>query len=116
GLGYRAPYVQSTAEMVADGELRAADVADLPYERARAALTDFVGVGQKVADCVCLFSLSHLEAIPLDTWMRTAIEEYYPDCARDSYAETSRAFRAALGGEYAGYTQTYLFYHLRTRD
>jgi N-glycosylase/DNA lyase len=116
GLGYRAPYVQETAEMVASGELERADVDTLPYEAAREALTGYVGVGQKVADCVCLFALSYLEAIPLDTWMQTAIEQYYPECARESYTETSRAFRTALGGEYAGYTQTYLFHHLRTRD
>jgi N-glycosylase/DNA lyase len=115
-LGYRAPYVRRTAEMVAEGELTRADVADRPYEAAREALTGFVGVGEKVADCVCLFSLRYLQAVPLDTWMRTAIEEHYPDCARDSYAETSRAFRERLGGEYAGYTQTYLFHYLRNRE
>lgn len=116
GLGYRAPYVLETARMVADGELTAADVQGLDYEAARERLTGFVGVGEKVADCVCLFSLSYLQAVPLDTWMRTAIEEFYPDCDRGSYAETSRAFRAALGGEYAGYTQTHLFHHLRHRE
>lgn len=116
GLGYRAPYVRETASMVASGELTRSDVAGLPYESARERLTEFVGVGQKVADCVCLFALSYLEAIPLDTWMQTALEEFYPECQRDNYAETSRAFRGALGGAYAGYTQTYLFYHLRTRD
>lgn len=116
GLGYRAPYVRDTAAMVADGQLTRADLADLSYEAARERLTEFVGVGQKVADCVCLFALSYLEAIPLDTWMQTALEEFYPDCQRGSYTETSRAFREALGGAYAGYTQTYLFYHLRTRD
>jgi N-glycosylase/DNA lyase len=116
GLGYRAPYVRETARMVADGSLTQAELADLSYEAARERLTEFVGVGQKVADCVCLFALSYLEAIPLDTWMQTALEEFYPDCQRDSYAATSAAFRETLGGAYAGYTQTYLFYHLRTRD
>jgi N-glycosylase/DNA lyase len=115
-LGYRAPYVKRTAEMVAAGELTRTDAAGRSYEAAREALTGFVGVGEKVADCVCLFSLRYLQAVPLDTWMRRAIEEHYPDCARDSYAETSRAFRERLGGEYAGYTQTYLFHYLRNRD
>ncbi|ELZ44417.1 8-oxoguanine DNA glycosylase domain protein [Halorubrum californiense DSM 19288] len=112
-LGYRAPYVQRTAEMVASGEADPFDAADLPYEEARESLTRFVGVGDKVADCVLLFSLGFLEAVPLDTWIRTTIEEYYPDCERGNYAETSRAIRERLGGEFAGYAQTYVFYHLR---
>ena len=114
GLGYRAPYVQRTAEMVAGGEADPEEAVGLGYEDARESLTRFVGVGDKVADCVLLFSLDYLEAVPLDTWIRTTIEEYYPDCERGNYTDTSRAIRTALGGEYAGYTQTYLFHYLRT--
>jgi N-glycosylase/DNA lyase len=111
-LGYRAPYVQRTAEMVADGD-DPEEAIDLPYEEARELLTRYVGVGDKVADCVLLFSLGYLEAVPLDTWIRTAIEEYFPDCEQGNYTDTSRAIRDQLGGEYAGYTQTYLFHYLR---
>lgn len=112
-LGYRAPYVKRTAEMVAEGETHPRDAAELPYEDAREYLTRFVGVGEKVADCVLLFSLGYLEAVPLDTWIRTAIGEYYPDCDRGSYVETSRAIRDRLGHDHAGYLQTYVFHHLR---
>jgi len=115
GLGYRAPYVQRSAELAAAGELAPEAVREMDYEAAREALQTFVGVGDKVADCVLLFSLGFLEAVPLDTWIRTAIEDYYPDCDRGSYAETSRAIREAFGGEYAGYAQTYVFHHLRTQ-
>ncbi|RQG99058.1 DNA-3-methyladenine glycosylase 2 [Natrarchaeobius oligotrophus] len=116
GLGYRAPYVVRTAEMVADGEAHPAEARDLEYEAAREYLTRFVGVGDKVADCVLLFSLGFDEAVPLDTWINSAIEEYYPDCDCGSYAATSRAIRERLGGEYAGYAQTYVFHHLRTGE
>ena len=114
GLGYRAPYVQRTAEMVADGEAHPADARGMDYEAAREYLTRFVGVGDKVADCVLLFSLDFLEAVPLDTWIRTTIADYFPSCDRGSYAETSRAIRESLGGEYAGYVQTYVFHYLRS--
>jgi N-glycosylase/DNA lyase len=113
-LGYRAPYVRRTAEMVAEGEADPAAARGMDYEDARDYLTRFVGVGEKVADCVLLFSLGFLEAVPLDTWIRTAIADYFPDCDRGGYAETSRAIRARLGGEYAGYAQTYVFFALRT--
>ena len=112
-LGYRAPYVRDTARMVAEGEALPEEAVGLPYEDARESLTRFVGVGDKVADCVLLFALDYLEAVPLDTWIRTTIEEYYPECDRGNYTETSRAIRRALGGDYAGYTQTYVFHYLR---
>ncbi len=114
GLGYRAPYVLRTAEMVADGEVHPDGARALPYEEAREYLTQFVGVGNKVADCILLFSLGFDEAVPLDTWIQTAIADYYPDCDRSNYADTSRAIREQFGGEYAGYAQTYVFHHLRT--
>ncbi|MFB6251803.1 MAG: DNA-3-methyladenine glycosylase [Halobellus sp.] len=114
-LGYRAPYVQRTAEMVADDEADPREAVGLPYEEARESLTRFVGVGDKVADCVLLFSLGYLQAVPLDTWIQSAIAEHYPECDCGNYTETSRALRERLGGEYAGYAQTYLFYYLRAR-
>ncbi|NHN48784.1 DNA-3-methyladenine glycosylase 2 family protein [Halostella sp. JP-L12] len=114
GLGYRAPYVVRTAEMVADGEAHPADARELPYEEARDYVTQFVGVGDKVADCVLLFSLDFFEAVPLDTWIRTSIEDYFPDCDRGNYADTSRAIRERFGSDYAGYVQTYVFHYLRS--
>ncbi|WP_049899370.1 DNA-3-methyladenine glycosylase family protein [Halococcus agarilyticus] len=112
-LGYRAPYVERTAELVASDEVRPEDARGKEYEAAREYLKQFVGVGDKVADCVLLFSLGYLEAVPLDTWIQTAIAEHFPDCDRGSYAETSRAIRREFGGEHAGYVQTHVFHYLR---
>jgi N-glycosylase/DNA lyase len=112
-LGYRAPYVEQTAEIVASGEAQPTEARGRDYEDAREYLKQFVGVGNKVADCVLLFSLGYLEAVPLDTWIQSAIAEHYPDCDRGSYAETSRAIRERFGGEYAGYAQTHVFHYLR---
>jgi len=114
-LGYRAPYVRETAAMVADGHHPETIRGD-SYADARGRLTQYVGVGRKVADCVLLFSLGYQEAVPLDTWIRKTISEYYPDCDRGNYDDTSRAIRDRLGGEYAGYTQTYIFHYLRHHE
>jgi len=112
-LGYRAPYVQRTAEMIAAGEADPRAAVDLAYEDARDHLTQFVGVGNKVADCVLLFSLGFTEAVPLDTWIQTAVADHYPDCDQGGYVSTSRAIREQFGGRYAGYAQTYVFHYLR---
>jgi N-glycosylase/DNA lyase len=106
GLGYRAPYVVETAEMVASGDLHPTDVLASPYEDARERLTEFVGVGDKVADCVLLFTLGYLEAVPLDTWIRQTIAEHYPECDRGSYVETSRAIRERFGGAASDSSET----------
>jgi N-glycosylase/DNA lyase len=112
GLGYRAPYVLETARMVAGGEVDPGAAVGLQYEEAREFLTRFVGVGEKVADCVLLFSMGELSAVPLDTWIRRTVAEYYPALEGDTYAETSRALRDYLG-PFAGYAQTYVFHYRR---
>ena len=36
-----------------------------------------MGVGEKVAECICLFALHHLEAFPVDTHISQALERHY---------------------------------------
>lgn len=113
GLGYRAPYVRRTAQMIADDDVDPQSVAEQPYEHARETLTQLVGVGEKVADCILLFSLGFDEPVPLDTWIRSAIETHFPEVRAGTYEETSAAIRKQFGPR-PGYTQTYVFHHLRT--
>jgi N-glycosylase/DNA lyase len=115
GLGYRAPYVVETAALLRREAIDLAAIESMAYEAARAALTDLVGVGPKVADCVLLFGMDFTEPVPLDTWIRTAIEEHFPAAAKGSYAETSRAIRERLAPR-PGYAQTYVFTHLRNGE
>jgi len=115
GLGFRAPYVERTAEMVATGELGPADLRGEPYEDARERLQSFPGVGPKVADCVALFALGHLQAVPVDRWTRRIVERYYPDLARESYDATADAFRDRFD-DCTGYAQTYLYHCERSRE
>ena len=51
----------------------------LPYEKAKEELLKLFGVGVKVADCICLFGLHHLEAFPVDTHISQALKKYYGD-------------------------------------
>ena len=43
------------------------------------------GVGDKVADCVLLFSLEKLDSFPIDRWVRRAVEEWYSVGENPSY-------------------------------
>jgi N-glycosylase/DNA lyase len=90
-------------------------------------LLSLPGVGQKVADCVLLFSLDKLEAFPVDLWMKRAVLEFYPSYFERSFIErvsakssiTPREYEAIslfgrkYFGKYAGYAQEYLFPYCR---
>lgn len=100
GLGYRAKYIQKTAQMVANGEVDLVRMAELPYEEAKKELLKFCGVGIKVAECVCLYALHHVDAFPIDTHIQDMLNENYPD---------GFPFERYKG--YAGILQQYGFYY-----
>lgn len=114
GLGFRAPYVERTTQMVVEEDITEAFLRSRSYEEVHEELQSFPGVGPKIADCVSLFAFGHLEAVPIDTWTRRLIERYFPDDVRNSYDATATAFRDRFGG-HAGYAQTYLYHYVRSR-
>jgi N-glycosylase/DNA lyase len=113
-LGYRAPYVRAAARRVAGGRLDLAALARGDPETARAALLDVPGIGEKVADCVLLFGLSHRTAFPVDVWVRRAVERLYFRGRRCALRDI-RAFARERFGPLAGYAQQHLFVYARAR-
>lgn len=104
--GFRARYIKQANSIVSDdyfGKLRGMD-----YHDAKKELMELPGVGQKVADCVLLFSLDKLEAFPVDTWVRKVMKELYFGGRKVTDARI-RSFASERFGEYAGYAQEYLF-------
>jgi len=78
-LGYRAGYLIKTARQIASGEIDLNAIKQMPYLEARKELMRLTGVGIKVAECVCLFALHHIDAFPIDTHIRQMLDEHYPD-------------------------------------
>lgn len=76
-LGYRSKYVVRTAKSVASGEVDLEAVRRMPYKKAKEELLKLFGVGEKVAECICLFALHHLEAFPVDTHIQQALNAHY---------------------------------------
>ncbi|MFM1769107.1 MAG: hypothetical protein RJA22_1636 [Verrucomicrobiota bacterium] len=113
-MGFRAPNLLGAARRVASGELDLAALAGLPVGEARAALTGLRGVGEKIADCVLLFSLGFPTAFPVDVWVRRALRDLYFPRRRPS-PRRLRAFADTHFGPQAGYAQQYLFHYMRTR-
>ncbi|MFQ5874210.1 MAG: DNA-3-methyladenine glycosylase family protein [Dehalococcoidia bacterium] len=114
GMGFRARYMAGTARIVCEEGYDLEGLKELSYEDAKKELITLPGVGDKVADCVLLFSLNKLEAFPIDRWVRRAIEDWYLKGERYSYEEI-RQWAVGRFGPYAGYAQQYLF-HRRRRD
>ncbi len=126
GLGYRARLLREAARQVAGGF--PLDLAPLPTGEARKKIRELYGVGQKVGDCILLFSMDHLEAFPVDVWAARALAEFYGDllpakvwrAARDGEI-TGPVYRALSGfamerfGPNAGYAQQVLYVEIRKR-
>ena len=77
-LGYRLKYVQAAARAVDTGVLRLESLLHADEESTLQALTALYGVGVKVANCVSLFGLHHLNAFPRDVWIKRVLAQEYP--------------------------------------
>jgi N-glycosylase/DNA lyase len=77
-LGYRADYLHEAAVMVAEGRVSPLALREVSYDEALEQLLTVPGVGDKVANCVALFSLDQPGAFPVDVWIHRALEEIYP--------------------------------------
>lgn len=135
GFGYRAGYIARTAVIVAkerpQGWLESLcnpevyddslDQKDLPpggregYRKAHEALLELVGVGPKVADCVCLMGLGWGESVPVDTHVwQFAQRDYnfgkgkHKSLTKATYDAVGDHFRNLWGRE-AGWAHSVLF-------
>lgn len=103
--GYRAAYIVGAAKAVANGDIDLDALAAADCDAALKGLLSLNGVGVKVANCALLFGLGHMEAFPIDVWMKRALKEHFaPD------------FDPKTLGEYAGLAQQYIFYYARSGD
>lgn len=110
GTGYRASYLRDAAKAVVSGELTLTSVKQMPYLEAKRELMRRNGIGEKVADCICLFSLGHLAALPIDVWIKRIFETLY--LRRRATNHEIREFAHTYFGEGVGYAQQYLFHYV----
>ena len=115
-LGYRSKYVSASSRAVASGEIDFDELKKADYLKGKELLLKLPGIGDKVADCVMLFSLEKLDAFPLDTWMLKILQKYYSgnfdvDKKKISKNGYENIHQNVLNyfGKYAGYSQQFLF-------
>ena len=115
-LGYRSKYVLDTSSIIASGEIDFDKLKKADYQEAKELLLKLPGIGDKVADCIMLFSLEKLEAFPLDTWLVKILQKYYSDdfcvdkktISKNKYENMHRSVLEHFG-KYAGYSQQFLY-------
>ena len=116
GLGYRAKAVKTASLSVLDKKIDFDFLKKIDYHTAKEELIKVFGIGNKVADCILLFSLEKLEAFPLDRWMLRILQKYYSKEFQISTKTLTEKTYDQLHenivehfGSYAGYAQQFLF-------
>ena len=112
-LGFRDKYVYNAAKVVASGEVKIADILSLDYKEAKKELKKLPGIGDKVADCILLFSMRKREAFPVDTWIKKVMKELYGE---EGSAQRLNQYATEKFGKYGGIAQQYLFYYMREKN
>ena len=116
GVGYRAPFIKEAAKMVTLKKVNFEYLKNSDYNETKRNLRLIPGVGNKVADCIMLFSLNKLDAFPLDTWMIKILEKYYSNefqiktkTITEKQYEILHKKIVDYFGPYCGYAQQFLF-------
>ena len=116
-LGFRAKYVKKASQEVISGRIDFNYLKKADYKTAKDNLVNVYGIGDKIADCILLFSLEKLEAFPIDRWTLRILLKYYSDVfdesinrsiTRKNY-ETIHEKIVKHFGPFAGYSQQFLF-------
>jgi len=116
GVGYRAPFIKEAAKMVVLKKINFKYLEECNYQEAKKNICLVPGIGNKVADCIMLFSLNKLDAFPLDTWMIKILEKYYSNEFKiETKTITEKQYELLhekivnYFGPYCGYAQQFLF-------
>lgn len=99
GFGYRDQYLANIYEFAEKNPFFLDELRKMDYNNALGALLKIKGIGNKVANCICLFGLHHVEAFPIDTHVKQLMDKYYPE------GLDLKPYEGA-----AGIIQQYLFY------
>ena len=115
-LGFRAKNLLATAQMIDSGAIKFDALRSMEYGHALEELVKLPGVGEKIANCVLLFSCGFDQAFPIDVWIERALCRLYFPRKRNVTHRQLREFIGSHFGPCAGWAQQYLFFAERTRN
>ena len=116
GLGFRDKRVFKTTRMILEKEI---DLNKLETSKDSSYIEEELlkldGVGEKVANCIMLFSLKRFDTFPVDVWVRRVMNDLYiheKDEEKVSKTEIRKIAEEKFSN-YKGLAQQYLFYWRR---
>ncbi|MBI2356758.1 hypothetical protein HYV12_01775 [Candidatus Dojkabacteria bacterium] len=110
GVGFRARYIYEASGKYKEGFLN--NVHELSYSNAKSRLIELSGVGDKVADCILLYSLKHDSVLPLDVWGKRILTNYYGLSQKMKYNEMQKWVGEYFNGV-GGWAGQMLFEYIR---
>ena len=114
GLGFRAKYVYGSSVRLLTEDIDLFKFRNESYQQSLDMLIGFPGVGDKVANCVLLFSMDKLDAFPVDVWIKRVLRESYLSGSKEKVTDSRlREWAQSKFGIYAGYANQYLFHRRR---
>lgn len=118
GLGFRDKRVHKTTQMILNKEVDLDKLKSMNNsDEIREELLKLDGVGEKVADCIMLFSLKRYDVFPIDVWVRRVMNDLYihnEDEEKVSKKELQKLAKNKFLG-ISGLAQQYLFYWRREK-
>ena len=78
GLGYRSKFIYLTCNKLVEEQISLATWGKKTNTELLALLTQFPGVGRKIAECVMLFGFGRLSAFPVDVWVQRGLIHLMP--------------------------------------
>ncbi|MBN2260118.1 MAG: 8-oxoguanine DNA glycosylase [Clostridiales bacterium] len=111
GAGFRDKYIYNAACKICDESINLNDLIEMDTNEAKKILLNFNGIGNKVAECVLLFSMNKYDVFPEDTWVKKIVKNLYEEESKEF--SNVRDFFNYKFGQYSGYAQQVLFYWAR---
>src|SRR3989338_9617107 len=113
-LGFRAKYLKGTAKYLLENKLTK-KIHKLSEENTRIELKKIKGVGDKITDCVMVFSLGFDNITPLDVWGKRVLTDFYKVNKKMKYKDMRRWIENYFEG-YAGWAGQFLFEYIRHNE
>ncbi|HAE43132.1 MAG TPA: 8-oxoguanine DNA glycosylase [Clostridiales bacterium] len=112
-VGYRDKYIHGSARHISANKEWLYTLKDKPYEVAHRELKTLDGVGEKVSNCVMLFSMAQFNSFPVDVWMHRVMKEIFSLSGNNNEI---KLFAEQKFGRYSGFAQQYLFYYAKENN
>ena len=116
GVGFRDIRLYKTTQMILENKIDLKSLYKEPTTNVKEKLLTLSGVGEKVADCILLFStLKRFDVFPIDVWVRRVMNELYIKNEDETKVNKREIQKLAYEkfGKLEGLAPQYLFYWKR---